>query len=299
MPATILPIHHKWHHAVNSQDKLDAVLKATKTATRKSPYSIDSIEADIIYSHAKQQAVMGHPPASDGDLTLYSFLQQLDQAHFQCPHFSIEAASQYSTNRIVKLDFKCMAAFQASIAHVQSYLKNMPRRFHHLVWVNADILPGPGEDQDNDEAQLKLTPKFNAAQFLRAVATELPGTTLSIGWTTALFDTRAKYTSEMVQEMMVVLKPYKHLNVTFPIRATSFRNSWDVLQPLYTNGWTVTLWWSLDVLTRQEVDWIYHALEEGKENFRNRTYYDLVGFDEYFVFSSPDVEESEVKGRDV
>eukprot|EP00804_Cyclotella_cryptica_P020190 CCRYP_010901-RB/>CCRYP_010901-RB protein AED:0.02 eAED:0.02 QI:81/-1/1/1/-1/1/1/222/305 len=297
MTATILPIHHKWHHAVNSQDKLNAALAASKT--RKPQYSIDSIEADIIYSDAKQQAVMGHPPARDGDLTLHSFLHQLQQADFQYPNSSSEDALHSSTNRIVKLDFKCMAAFQSSITHVQSYLKNIPRRFHHLIWVNADILPGPGEDQNNQQAQCKMTPKFNAAQFLQEVTEHLAGTTLSVGWTTALFDTKAKYTNEMVQEMLAVLKPYEHLNVTFPIRATSFLNSWDALQALYKNSWTVTLWWSLDALSQKDLDWIYRALEEGKEMFRNRTYYDLVGFDEYLDFSCQDSEPNEVNGRDV
>jgi hypothetical protein len=280
-----LPINHHWYHAVNSQDKLNVALRAAESTPVAA--KTHSIEADTIYSESKQQAVMGHPPACDGDLTLQSFLEQLQQSSFQYPSSSIGDTPD-STNRIVKLDFKSMKAFQSSISHVQSYLSKLPRRFHHLVWINADILPGPGEDINDEQAQVKLKPKFDAVQFLQVVTTQLPGTTLSIGWTTSLSDTRAVYTSEMVQEMMVVLKPYNDLKVTFPIRGTSFRHSFDVLQHLYINDWTITLWWSLEKLPKEEFDWIYHTFEKGEMVYRNRTYYDLAGFEDYLSCCSLD-----------
>lgn len=261
------PIQHCWHHAVNSQSKLEHALSSVNEPTIK----IQSIEADIIFSHSKQQSVMGHPPDTDGDLTLTSFLEQLQSSQFQY-------SSGKCTQRIVKLDFKCNTSFQSSIPCIQSYLQHLPTRFHHSVWINADILPGPGEDLDDAEFQLKLKPKFNAHEFLETVTNHLTGTTLSIGWTTSLTDKRAVYTNEMVNGMIQVLKPYSKLQVTFPVRATSFRNSWNALKLLYENDWTVTLWWSLDKLESEEMDWIYTTLEEGDELLKNRTYYDLIGF---------------------
>jgi hypothetical protein len=146
-----------------------------------------------------------------------------------------------------------------------------------LVWINADILPGPGEELNDSHAQSKMTPKFNASKFLETVTQQLAGTTLSIGWTTSLANKRAPYTKSMVDEMLEFLKPYQDMHVTFPIRATSFRNSWEVLQPLYRNSWTVTIWWSLDKLEEEELEWIYATLEEGEELLKDRTYYDIVG----------------------
>ena len=266
----VLPIHHFWHHAVNSQDELDKVLVSVKEAAPK----IQSIEADIIFSLIKQQAVMGHPPENDGDLTLKSFLEQLRDLEFQ-------HSCGICTSRIVKLDFKCMRAFESSITNIQCYLEQLPPQFHHLLWINADILPGPGEVPNDSLSQLKMKPKFDAAKFLRVVSKQLSGTTLSIGWTTSLSDKRALYTEEMVNDMLEVLEPYEKLNITFPIRAISFRHSWDVLQKLYRYKWTVTLWWSLDKLEETELDWIYTTLEGQNRVFRDRTYYDLVGFQEY------------------
>ena len=272
---SVLPIQHYWHHAVNSQDKLNKALASIKQSTSKR----QSIEADIIFSEIKKKAVMGHPPDNDGNLTINSFLDQMVQAQMQY-------SSNKCTNRIVKLDFKCMKAFESSIPHIQSYLRNIPRQFHHLIWINADILPGPGEDLDDVGLQLKMKPKFQASQFLEMVTQQLSGTTLSIGWTTSLIDRRAIYTQKMVDDMLATLQPYQKLNVTFPIRATSFRNSWEVMQMLYKNNWTVTLWWSLDVLDKKEIEWIYNTLEEGEEVFKNRTYYDLLDFDKYnFILS--------------
>ena len=268
--SAVLPIQHHWHHAVNSQDRLDEALASINETTSK----IQSIEADIIFSEAKQRAVMGHPPDKDGDLTLRSFLDQLHQTCFQYSCGS-------STNRIVKLDFKCMKSFETSITHIQSYLKHLPQEYHPLVWINADILPGPGENLCDSQSQLKMKPKFVASEFLDIVTTQLAGTTLSIGWTTSLTDKRALYTKEMIDDMLEVLKPYEKLSITFPIRATSFRDSWNVLQKLYTQNWTLTLWWSLDTLDSKEFDWIYKTLEEEKKIHMNRTYYDLLGFEEY------------------
>ena len=266
----VLPIQHYWHHAVNSQDKFDIALASVNETTTK----VQSIEADIIFSATKQKAVMGHPPENDGDLTLKSFLEQLQDVGFQY-------SSGACTNRIVKLDFKCMLAFESSIPNLQYYLQQLPPQFHHLLWMNADILPGPGEDPSDISSELKMKPKFDAAEFLHIVSKQLSGTTLSIGWTTSLSDKRAVYTQEMVDRMLEVLKPYEKINVTFPIRATSFRHSWDVIQKLYRYNWTVTLWWSLGKLEETELDWIYTTLEEENALFRHRTYYDLVGFQDY------------------
>jgi len=218
---------------------------------------------------------MGHPPFVDGDLTLSSFLQQLHQVNFQ---------HRYSSKRqtecpVLKLDFKSMIALQSSLTDVKSYLNNLPPHLHKRVWINADILPGPGEEDLNDEmAQKKMQPKFVSAEFLQVVTSQFRAV-LSIGWTTSLTDVHAVYTSKMVDEMITCAESYSE--VTFPVRASCLRESWQVLQKLYRTNekWTITLWWSYE-LPREEFDWIYNTLEKDGE-FTNRTYYDLVGFRKY------------------
>ena len=276
-----LLINYNWHHAVNDQSKLNKVLAFLQDDDGDDGNIdnmkglIEAIEADIIYSDAKSQAVMGHPPSVDGNLTLTSFLHQLQHVKFQHHH---DITNQHECP-VLKLDFKSIDALQCSLIDVQNYLSNLPSYLHHRVWINADILSGPGENADDALAQKKLQPKFDASEFLKLVTAQLQGTVLSIGWTTSLTDIHAVYTNEMVNEMVEYAKPYP--NVTFPIRASCFRHSWVALKQLYqTNtSWTVTLWWSTYELSKEEFDWIYNTLEDS--DLRNRTYYDLTGFQTY------------------
>ena len=256
-----LLININWHHAVNDQSKLSQTIQLLED---NNDTKIQAIESDIIYSSIQKCSVMGHPPSVDGDLTLASFLQQLHNIKFQHKEQSIH------TCPILKLDFKSMDGLQSSLSDVKEYLSNLPSCLHHRVWINADILPGPGDEQE------KMQPKFDASEFLSLVTTKLPETILSIGWTTSLTDIHAEYTNKMVDDMIECAKPYR--NITFPVRASCFRHSWGdgVLERLYQADptWTVTLWWS--ELPKAELDWIYDTLENG--SLRNRTYYDIMGF---------------------
>lgn len=266
-----LLINIDWHHAVNDQSKLNQTILLLED---NNVTKIQAIEADIIYSSIKTKPVMGHPPSVDGDLTLASFLHQLHNIKFQNQPYSIH--SNDNTCPILKLDFKSMDSLKSSLSDVKEYLSQLPSCLHQRVFINADILKGPGEDMNDKVAQEKLQPKFDASEFLNIVSKELPKTTLSIGWTSSLTDIHAVYTNQMVNDMIECAKPYK--DVTFPIRASCFRQSWDgVLERLYQEDptWTVTLWSSYD-LPKEELDWIYYTLENG--SLRNRTYYDVKGF---------------------
>ncbi len=269
------PIDYTWYHAVNDQNKLTHVLVSSAKQTQK-PHAI---EADIIYSAAKGQAVMGHPPQVDGELTLSSLLHQVREANFQSA-LSTEA-------NILKLDFKSMKALQSSIDDAENYLKDLPPQLHQHVWINADILAGPGGGEGED-----MIPKFDAVEFMELLTTEsslMNSTTLSIGWTTSLTDIHAPYTSGMVEEMLTLLRPYPEKNITFPIRGSSFQHSWQALKKLYDNDvdtkkkWTITLWWSLTSeqhkMTHDAMNRIHELLENDDQNLLpNRTYYDLVNF---------------------
>ena len=272
-------IDYIWHHAVNDVETLNNVLMAAK---QREHQQLHAIEADIIYSEAKGQAVMGHPPQEDGELTLSSLLNQVRRSNFQ--PLKKQQQLQSTKHNILKLDFKSMKALKSSMTDIQDYLKALSPHLHQHVWINADILPGPRGGQYED-----MKPKFDTSEFMEILTAETSATkatTLSIGWTTSLTDIRAPYTLDMIDEMMTLLSPYPHINVTFPIRATSFRTSWDVLRKLYNNEidegkkWTITLWWSLTSeehqLSRDEMNSIHELLERG--DYTNRTYYDLVNF---------------------
>ena len=119
-----LLINYNWHHAVNSQSKLNDVL--TCLSNKSNDTYIEAIEADIIYSEVQSKAVMGHPPLVDGDLTLVSFLQQVHSINFQQQHDN----DSIDTCPVLKLDFKSMEALQSSLSDVQDYLSNLPTNLH-------------------------------------------------------------------------------------------------------------------------------------------------------------------------
>lgn len=243
------PLSYHWAHAVNSQQILDSVLENA---------SINAIEADIIFSDVQRVPVMGHPPQTDGELTLQSFLDQLASKEFQ-----------RSTRTIVKLDFKSNLAFERSLSTVQEYtdVTNFPQG----LFLNADILQGPClSDEDACRA------KFRAKAFVN-LASSISGAVLSVGWTTAADS--GPYTEHMIEEMLHILEPYPDVQVSFPIRAPLFRSSWPVLKRLFKNpNFGITLWWSQSMMEHSELSWIYSTLETPGSNNRGRTFYDIKGF---------------------
>ncbi|AWP07047.1 putative protein FAM151B isoform 2 [Scophthalmus maximus] len=134
----------KWSHAVNSRSRLqEAVTGHTHM-----------IEADIIMKgHDPKEPIMAHPPDTDSDITLQEWLEGV-KAH----------------NVGIKLDFKSLEAVSPSVALLEEVLADPSRP----VWINADIVSGPGG---------RARPLEHQA-FLSAVTTLPTHTVLSLGWTT-------------------------------------------------------------------------------------------------------------------
>ncbi|XP_061907022.1 protein FAM151B isoform X3 [Entelurus aequoreus] len=82
------------------------------------------IEADILMRGSDpKEPIMAHPPDTDSDITLKEWLERV-RLH----------------NKGVKLDFKSLEAVSLSASMLQKVLSQV----RVPVWVNADILPGPG-----------------------------------------------------------------------------------------------------------------------------------------------------------
>lgn len=271
------PLDYRWAHAVNSAALLVDVQQQTQDAEKHAfaaPNFVNAIEADIIWGEAKQTPVMGHPPATDGDLTLSSFLGAM-------LGLATQFQSQLKTGEtplIVKLDFKSSQAFEASSEMLVKFIASFP--YTKGIFINADILAGPA---NSDYVA------FDAAKFLQQVAAlaETGGgkhrhkLVLSVGWTTANAneeEIQRAYTPAMVEEMLSVLRPYQDtFAVTFPLRATSVRKSWSALRPLLgPEHYGFTLWWALTQIPEDEIEWLFTTLES---EFTARTFYDVRGFD--------------------
>ncbi|GMF40364.1 unnamed protein product [Phytophthora fragariaefolia] len=282
------PLNYRWGHAVNSAALLAEVQHQIHEAERlqfATSDFVNAVEADIIWGEAKQIPVMGHPPATDGDLPLTRFLDAM-----------LELATQVQTSPvggetplIVKLDFKSSRAFEASLDVLVGFVKQFP--FTNGIFINADILVGPANT--NHVA-------FDAAKFLHQVselAEHEEGAhrhklVLSVGWTTANSneeEIHREYSSAMVDEMLHVLQPYAgRFAVTFPLRATSVRRSWPALRPLLApSNYGFTLWWAITQMPGSEIDWLYKTLElenhtddaGNSVRYSGRTFYDIKGFE--------------------
>ncbi|XP_063819981.1 protein FAM151B isoform X3 [Pseudophryne corroboree] len=153
-----------WDHAVNSQEKLREALQS----------DVHMIEADVLLrGSADREPIMAHPPETDSDITLKDWL-----------------AAVSASNKGIKLDFKrwwtfipwdrcsflktntsvCLDAVSPSM----KILDTMKNKIEQPVWINADILAGPGG----------IAKAVDAGEFMQMVTSSFPDVTLSLGWTT-------------------------------------------------------------------------------------------------------------------
>ncbi|XP_030647820.1 protein FAM151B [Chanos chanos] len=224
----------EWYHAANSQSKTSEALES----------SAHMIEADILLRGLDPvEPIMAHPPQTDSDISLRDWLTQV-----------------ITSDKGVKLDFKSLAAVGPSIA----LLQEVRAQLRGPVWINADILPGPGG---------KAVP-LDPQAFIAAVGPTSDSDVLSLGWTTGWTpDTENPgYSWEMVHQMEAVCKTLKQ-PVTFPVRASLLAQSFPQLQWLLqqSDRYSLTIWTGQsDVLDVKD-------LLPYRQNFsRTRIYYDLL-----------------------
>ncbi|CAJ1068624.1 protein FAM151B isoform X1 [Xyrichtys novacula] len=198
----------RWSHAVNSRDSLTEALTGPT----------HMLEADVIIRGGDPRVpIMAHPPATDSDITLREWLETVKEHE-----------------KGIKLDFKSLDSVSPSLILLQEVLTELNRP----VWINADILPGPGG---------KATP-LDAQSFLSAVSTLPAHTVLSLGWTTGWTagTENPGYSWDMVHAMEEICRTLKH-PVTFPVRAALMAQSAPQLTWLLqqSDRYSLTVWTSL------------------------------------------------------
>lgn len=157
--------------------------------------------------------IMGHPPQTTSDLTLEQFLKEVAAYN-----------KNATTPKGVKLDFKSLEALQAALT---SWKKNDDLK---NVWINADIIPGPGK---------KAGSEVDAKGFFDAVhaAADLKNKTLSIGWTTELEkDKKTAYEQSHIDAMIKAIEDSQipvGYPITFPVRAAIAAESKETLHNLF------------------------------------------------------------------
>ncbi|XP_013883136.1 protein FAM151B [Austrofundulus limnaeus] len=223
----------RWSHAVNSRHALTQALTGPS----------HMVEADVILRGGDpREPVMAHPPDTDSDITLREWLQEVK--HHQ---------------KGMKLDFKSLEAVGPSLVLLEEVLPEPS----FPVWINADILCGPG-----GKAQ-PLDPE----SFLSAVSALPAHTVLSLGWTTGWTPAadHPGYSWDMVHQMQDRCRPLTHA-VTFPVRAALLGRSFSQLSWLLqqSDRYSLTVWTGQgDEFTLQDLLLYRNQLDH------SRIYYDL------------------------
>ncbi|NWR95095.1 F151B protein, partial [Furnarius figulus] len=193
--------------------------------------------------------IMAHPPDTDSDITLQEWL-----------------ALMVSADKGIKLDFKSMEALGPSL----ELLGQVEPQLRRPVWINADVLAGPGGTH----------PVMDAQFFLSTVTSAFPDVTLSLGWTTGwsqhgagCADGRvpAGYEWPVVRAMSELCRPLSQ-PVTFPVRAALVPRSLPELRWLLqqSDRYSLTVW------AGKEDIYSVDDLLSIRENFdKSRVYYDI------------------------
>jgi len=195
-----------WAHAVNSERALNKTLNDD---------TIMMIEADVrmglIKGLTKKVPVMKHNEETQANITLERFLQLITKA---------------DKKKGLKLDFKETDAFMNSLTILSEKKPLFP------LWINADIIKGPGGTQPN-------------VTLIKEHMTKLPlGVVFSLGWTTGKAMYKVPYDKEAMDNMLQELTSLGigAYNITFPVRAVSAAES-NITYVLENNdSRTLTIW---------------------------------------------------------
>jgi len=194
-----------WSHATNSQDLLDTALADTTMM----------IEADVSEGEGRIP-IMAHPPANTSDLSLEKFLTDI-----------LSATNDTDTKKGIKLDFKDITIVETSLIMIEKMTITIP------LWLNADVLRGPGDSSS----------PVDPDQFLTLYQKHLPLATLSLGWTTTAAP--GQYSSGEFKDLEDLLAKHNHTTpITLPLRASLAAQSRpDIVNYLARSaGTSLTIW---------------------------------------------------------
>lgn len=145
------------------------------------------------------------------------------------------------------MDFKDPPAVELCISYliskIESHQSSSSSSSSREIWLNADILEGPGAKQSS----------FDANTFIKQcipLIQRFPKSKIrfSLGWTTILptpeNPSSTQYTESMIKQMLSICDSYKLENVTFPMRSSLIRNSIPAIRMLlqHNPSFSLTLW---------------------------------------------------------
>ncbi|XP_076149273.1 protein FAM151A [Alosa pseudoharengus] len=206
-------LYATWYHSANNKSQLNDALKS----------SVMVLEADVnVEGHGTANQtnipIMAHPPAVYSDNTLQEWIDVV-----------------LKSDKGIKLDFKSIEAVEPTLDILR--VKNQTARINRPVWLNADIIHGPGVPW--------FIPVVNGTRFLQLIQQKFPEVTISPGWKVLYVPQfpNVTYTLPMMEKMYnaVLNVPQK---ITFPILAVMAKQGWPHISWLLSQSprFSLTLW---------------------------------------------------------
>jgi hypothetical protein len=240
-----------WAHAVNNKAYLQQCLANGTTAMM--------LEADVMVSQKTNTLIMAHPKlVLDQKQKYYDFNVESDLTFEEFVTSILKFNQTEKQKKGMKLDFKLPFVVKPCLKRLQE-LDQQGKLGETPIWLNADVLAGPGGRQ----------PLFDAATFIKECTDLFPGGWLSLGYTISK-DTAPGYTREMVDAL---IEYTKHCvgPVTVAVAVHFIQESWNewcrLLQK--ANKYTLTLWCWKPVDTDLKA-WLQSHMDP------KRTFFDLV-----------------------
>ncbi|KAI3375358.1 hypothetical protein L3Q82_021851 [Scortum barcoo] len=202
-----------WFHRANKKEEMNKAL-ASEAMILEADVTLDGYGTPS----EKPVPIMAHPPDIYSDNTLDQWLDAV-----------------LASKKSIKLDFKTLESVGLSLNLL--FQKNSSRGINRPVWLNADILLGPGVPD--------FLPPVNGTRFLELIQQKFPDATVSPGWKVLYVPPplTQSYTRAMVEDMYNMIKDIPQ-RVTFPVHALLVRSGWQHLSWLLSQSprFSLTLW---------------------------------------------------------
>lgn len=192
-----------WAHSCVSKKKLETALQDP---------TVTAIEVDVAMGYFTGSGdevvpVMAHPPILTSDLTFEDFLEELIR----------------DGRRHVKFDFKDLEAVPRCLPLLAQHSGELAAN-GQAVWLNADVLPGPGLRRWSGGV-------LNAEEFLRTAEEQCPGAHLSLGWKANPVGSEA-YNEADCRAMADLCRHHAKQNVVFAVAARTAAKNFEPLAAL-------------------------------------------------------------------
>ena len=221
-----------WKHGVNTHDTLVMSLSLPHCTCIECDVGLDAYTWAPVMQHAPMVYYRWGPRFG-----LHEWINTVDASPWL----------NHSSPKVIKFDFKHIDCVGPSVQLISK--SNIYASPHVSIWLNADILPGPGTISSRP---------LDARMFLKAIQ-PLKRATWSLGWTTSfrhIFP--PKYSPQMVEQMLALSSTLNH-SVSFPIRASLLRTGWGELKRLTQHTphkHSLSVWTGAEGVPESDIQWM-------------------------------------------